>query len=282
MATLVASGLLTVNDAAMKQVVIDHPIGQAVFLRAAFVALLLFAVSRFRPIAAAGAADGRKQRIRWRIWISGALLAVPLFLFITSLRYLPFADAIILVYLSPMVVAAMSQLIGETVNWRHWLAVLGGFVGAAMVMGTKDLSANPFYFLPVTVAVFVALRDLHLRQILASEEPLELIFVANLLILGLAAATLPFAWDVIEAREVGLLALAGVCFLTAQFLFIEALRYGEAVLVSGLKYSSLPWALVIGYLVWGQFPDSLALLGGLLIVASGLALLRLSLRRKLF
>ena len=82
--------------------------------------------------------------------------------------------------------------------------------------------------------------------------------------------TLPFGWRMSSPFDFGLLALSGLLLGTGHYFLIEAFRHAEAGLIAPFKYSSIVWATVLGFLVWGDIPDRWIIIGASLVIGSGL------------
>ena len=267
---LLGCGLLTANDAFMKSLVSSLPLGQVVFLRAIAASITIV----FLVPLVGGVARLRVHRYR-SVILCGAMLVFNIVMFPLCLPYLHFADAIILAYTSPIWVVALAPwLIREQVRWQQWLAVLLGFVGAAFVIKPEGSSLHWAVAIPLIVACMVGLRDIVTRHIAARESAISIVACANLLSILAGAALLPFGWKNPDLFQVFQLIVAGVFFTVAQMLMVEAFRRMEATVLSTFKYSSILYAAVFGYLFWGEWLDWWAFSGAVLIVVSGLIILR--------
>ncbi|MEM6547501.1 MAG: DMT family transporter [Pseudomonadota bacterium] len=265
--TLFACGLLTGNDALMKSLVAELPLGQAVGLRG----LLGFALVAGVAAAGGGLRQLRPQNAR-RVGILTALLLICLFLFPLSLRFIPLADAVMLAYVSPAVVAALSPwLLGERVGWRRWSAVAIGLVGAALVIDPSG-AVQWAVALPLIVAVLIGLRDLMTRRVIEGESTLALVAAANLAAGVLGAATMPFAWAPMTGAQILQLCAAAALVTLSQWMMTAAFRDAEATVLSCLKYSSIAWAAALGWLYWGERLSPADWLGGALIALSGVVI----------
>ncbi|MDP6706364.1 MAG: DMT family transporter [Alphaproteobacteria bacterium] len=273
---VLSCGLLTCNDGLMKWVAETQPVGQIVFVRGLFV-LLPIAALAWR---AGGWTALRVRNVKGQA-ASAALLTVSLFLFVTALPLMPLADAIVIIYVSPIIVIVLApRLLGEQIGWRRWSAVVVGFAGVALVMRPEGGRLDWVVFLPLVVAVLLAFRDILMRRLVSSETSVSILLTANTVsaLCGLATSTL--GWPPIGLAEVGLLALAGLLFGLAQFLMSEAFRHADAGLAAPFRYSSVVWAILFGYAVWRELPDLWAVAGIVLIIASGLFILHREARRR--
>ena len=89
----------------------------------------------------------------------------------------------------------------------------------------------------------------------------------------IAAFTFPLGWVAMDWREYGLLALAAFGFGLGIYSMTESLRFAAASVVAPYKYSAIVWALILGYLFWGEMPTPMLWGGTALIIASGIAVL---------
>ena len=266
---LAGSGLITMNDAAIKLVVDDHSVSQAILVRAAF-ALPVIAWLAYRA--------GGWQAARWHNPWAQLLCAVPLvaslFLFVTSLSRIPIAPATVILYLSPLFLTALAPLLGESVGWRRWGAVLLGFVGTVLVIEPAGDTFTWFYLVPVCAAFVLAVRDLATRKLVESESSVSILLVSTLAVMASAVPGAVTSWQPLAPGDVALLAVSGLAFGFAMFFLTDAFRYADASLVSPFKYAGVIVAATLGFAIWGDVPTLSACIGGLLIVSSGLFVLK--------
>ena len=266
---LFGSGLLTLNDTAMKWVVADHPVGEAVFVRGLFALL---------PIALIIRQSGGWGAIAWRSslgqLVSAVLLASALFTFIFSLTLLPIAVATIVVYTNPLFVTALAPfMLRERVGWRRWSAVGIGFAGALLIVGDPGEGFSWPVTLPLVAAFLAALRDIVNRRLVAGETSVSILAFSNVVVVICALATAFWGWTELSVLDFSILAFSGLAFGLAMFCLIEALRYAEASLLSPFKYAAVLLAVALGYVIWGDVPDLNTWGGAVLIVGSGLFIL---------
>lgn len=262
-------GLLTVNDAAMKSVVADHSVSQAVFVRGLFALVPIFLLVRHA---------GGWPALRWTNvggqMAAAALLVVALFLFINALALLPLTIAIIVIYSNPLFVTALAPwALGERVGWRRWSAVVVGFAGVLLVVGPEVAAFSWALLLPLTVALLTAARDLLVRRVIAGETSVSLLAFSSLAVTFCALPGAVLDWAPLEMFEIVVLAVAALFFALGLFLMTEALRFADASLVSPYKYSGVIWAALLGFLLWRETPSLEVWLGAALIVISGLFIL---------
>ncbi len=160
-------------------------------------------------------------------------------------------------------------LLGEWVGWRRWAAAGVGFAGAIYLTRPSG-TADWIYLLPLFVALLLGLRDILMRRIVGAETSISLVFVSNIVTMILGLPTVFLGWAQMGTEYFALLALLGVFFAIAQVLMIECFRYAETAAVVPFRYTSVVWAVVLGYFVWNQIPDAWGFLSIALVVSSGL------------
>jgi drug/metabolite transporter (DMT)-like permease len=265
---LTGCALLTANDALMKSLVSDLPIGQVVSLRG-FIGLALAVLAA--PMI--GGFDQLRPRNPRNVDILTGLLVINLFLFPLSLRFIPLADAILLAYMSPIVVAALSPwLLAEHVGWRRWSAVALGLLGAALVINPEGGSLHPAVLAPIIVAIIVGLRDILTRRYIVGESALALITAANLAAGVVGLATVPMGWVTLEPGHWIKIISAAALLTTSQFMIAGSFRYADAAVISCLKYSSVAWAAILGWFIWAEVFSLGDWAGAALIAASGVVI----------
>ena len=261
------SACLTLNDALMKWLTPHYPIGELVFLRGVMALCLIVGVAWL---------GGRARQLRVRSvriqLLRGGVMMVSAMMFITGLRYLPLAEAVAIAFTGPLFITAMaSPLLGERVGWRRWTAVLVGFAGVLVMLRPGSASWTAAALLPLGASLGAAIRDIITRRASASEHSLATLAVSTAMVsLAGLLSSLVVDWRMPEVGDLGVLAGAAVFLGSAHFLLIEAFRHAEAAVVAPFKYSSLLWGLMLGFVVWGEWPDGWALGGAGLVVASGL------------
>lgn len=276
-ACMVAGGaLLTLNDALLKWLVGAYPVGELLFLRNLFV---------LAAIGAAAWRTGGLYALRVRNvpgqLLRAAMLVTSAFCFVTGLRYLPLADAVVISFCGPLFITALAPpLLAETVGWRRWAAVIVGFAGVVFIFRPAGDAIQWAVLWPLTASLAGALRDIFTRRLCATETSLSILLVSTVAVTLAGLATAPFGWVPVTPKDLGLLALAGILLFGAHYLLIEALRLAEAALVAPFKYSNVVWGVLFGFLMWGHVPDSATVAGTLVIVGSGLYILHRESRRK--
>ncbi|MEM8974067.1 MAG: DMT family transporter [Pseudomonadota bacterium] len=261
--------LLTCNDTIVKSLSGHYPTGQLLFIRGLCVWPWIVGLA----IWYGGLHTLKVKSFDGQILRSCCVIASA-FLFVAGLKVLPLAETVAAAFTGPLFITALAPLmLGERVGWRRWLAVCIGFGGALVMIrpGTEALQLALLF--PLASAFCAGLRDVITRRIAQTESPVAVLAVATAAVMLAGLATVPFAWVDLQPDHVWRFALSGAVIAPAQLLMIEAFRRGEAAVVAPFKYTSLIWALILGFLVFGDFPDAWTLTGAAIIMSAGLYVL---------
>lgn len=204
----------------------------------------------------------------------GLLLAVATLLFFTSLSVLPLADANAIGFAMPLFVAALAvPMLGERLELARLLAILAGLAGALIIVRPGSDLFTPYALLPLGMAVCNAFYQILTRKVAGLEPPQTSLVWGAIVGAVLLSAVAPFVWVRPQALSHGVLILAiGVLASVGHFLLIKAYEYANATLLAPFTYTALVWAMTLGWLVFGDFPDGWSLVGMGIIVLSGLYL----------
>lgn len=196
-----------------------------------------------------------------------------------ALTRLPLPEAVTLNYAQPLAVVIFSALfLHEKVRIYRWSAVLVGLIGVVIVSWPKltMFSGGAFggrEFAGVVAALSAAavsgVAMLLIRNLVTTEKSSTIVFWFSTSASLFALLTLPFGWIWPSPTQAALLVLAGICGGIAQVLMTEAYRYAEASTVAPFEYSSLILSLIIGYWAFNDVPTVHMILGGIIVVGSG-------------
>ena len=192
--------------------------------------------------------------------------------FVAALPYVMLGQSAVILLTVPIILVALSALVyKEEVGWRRWTAIFVGFGGVVMVAG--PFGGRPTYFLLLTqfTAVAWAFRDLVTSRIVG-RIPSVTVALINTVVVGLLAVpgALWQEWRGFGTQEALYLLGSGSLVAVANFLYIDALRTGAIAVVAPFRYTAALWATIAGFIVWGDIPDFLGVMGTFFIIGSGL------------
>ena len=260
-----------VNDALVKLASAQVPTAQLIFLRGLVTTSLLLAATllmgQWRPMLA----------LRSRaVWARAALDTVATFAYLTALFHLPLGLATAIVLASPLFLALMARmLLNERIERLRWWLIGLGFVGVLLVVQPATEGFNAFALLCLGATALQAGRDLSTRMV-PTQVPSLLITLFTVGTVTVASAGWTWStgtWVQPDGHHWILLLAAGACLAGAHQLLTLSMRAGDMSVIGLFRYSGLLFALLLGYLVWGDLPNLLAWIGIGLIVVTGVTML---------
>lgn len=265
---LLGTALFTFNDALGKWMVASVAVGQLLFIRsAAALAILLPMVHR------AGWRQVFLLEQPGRHAIRLALIVAEVACFYLAVRHLPLADVMAVYQATPLIVTVLAiPLLGETVGWRRGIAVAVGFGGVLLVLQPQAGVFTAPALIALAGSLAYALMMIATRK-LRSTGALSLIVYHTLAVGAAGLLTLPWGWSPVGMLEIAYLALIGVVATLAHMSMNQALRLAPAAVVVPYTYTSLLWAILLGWLFFADLPTMPMLAGAGIIVASGLFVL---------
>ena len=185
---------------------------------------------------------------------------------------MPLAEAISLLHTTPLFMTALSVIVlRESVGFRRWSAVIIGFIGMLIVVrpGTEMIAGGGLYML--IAALMIGCSTTVVRMLNRHDDPVCITFYFTLTGIGASLIGLTFQeWQQPPPFDLSLLILVGLLGGMAQYLMTLSYRHLAVGSVAPLKYLTIVFGGVIGYLVWDEIPDWQSMLGISIIVASGL------------
>jgi len=259
------------NDAMIKAVGERLPAAQMLVVRGVMAILLIVLVAR----QLGALARIRDVLDRW-VLLRASFEGLGTFLYLAALFNLPLGNVTAINQSSPLFVAVLAMLfLKERVGTARWLAIGAGFTGVLLVIQPGLAGFNAYAWLCLIATLIYAFRDLLTRKV-PPATPSILITLATAGVVWLMAGgvLLVQGWTPMEARDVGLLAIASVLLSTGYYASIAAMRHAELSVVAPFRYVGLLWAVLLGWVFWGDIPNALAWVGIALLIAAGLAMIR--------
>lgn len=255
-----------INDTMVKAVGETVPLGQILLLRG-IAGTILVGLFAWRAGALKPFLPQLSGKVGWRIF--GEIAATLLYL--SALIRMPIANTSAIAQAAPLVITAAGAIfLAEKVGARRWAAVFVGFLGVMLIVRPGAEGFNAWALVALASVFAIALRDIVTRFIPPSTSTLFITFATSACVTvvgaGLAATE---DWAPIGTRE-ALLILGSAVFVLLGYVFsIIAMRHGDVSIVAPFRYSFIPYAILIGWLVWGDVPDAITFLGIAVVVATG-------------
>ncbi len=257
--------MFSLNDAMGKMLVSTYSVGQVLLIRS-IAALIVLAPFLWRQ----GAGAVLRVERPWLQLLRVFLSTFEVFCFYYAVSVYPLADVMTFWLACPIYVAALAPfLLGEHVGWRRWSAIVTGFVGVVIALQPAGRDLGPATIVsivgPLTFAAFIVTG----RSLRATPDT-TLVFwqIIAALVAGLVSS--PFQWVAPTFRDLSLLALLGVVAMSAHVLVNRALKLADASTLAPLQYTLLFWAVIFGFVFFGDVPNRAVYAGAGLIVAAGI------------
>ncbi|WP_299951958.1 DMT family transporter [uncultured Ruegeria sp.] len=258
----------TINDTLVKVVGQDMPLFQLVATRGVLATVLVFLLARHL-----GALHLNFSRHdKWLVVLRCVAELSVTFFFLTALMHMPLANVTAVMQALPLAVTLGAVLFfREAIRWRRIAAIAMGFTGMLLIVrpGPDGFSIYAIYALVAVVSVTA--RDLITRR-MSAEVPSMVVTLATSLSITLVATAVSLfeGWVPVSTTSGVMVASAAVFVLVGYIFSVMVMRVGEVGFVAPFRYSSLLWALGLGWAVFGDWPDAVTLLGAALVVGAGM------------
>lgn len=263
---LLATIFLSAGDAASKYLAASVPALHIVWLRYITSAFFLLIIIAWQGRSVSLRTQRPGMHLLRGVGIIGSSI-----LFVSSLKFLPIADATATSFVAPLFVTALSiPLLGEKVGWRRWLATLIGLIGVLIVVRPGGAGFQPASLLPVCSSLSWAFSLIITRLMSGTESPIATVTYSTVFGALLMTLLLPLHW-VTPTWEIALVGLfIGAVSTAGHWLVIIAFRFAGASLLAPFSYIQLFWAALFGFFLFATLPDVWTFVGAVIIAGSGL------------
>ena len=290
-----ALGGLTISDSIIKWLSPDMPLHQITLFRSCFALILVMVIVQLE-----GGLVTLKTRRPVLHFVRGSMLVLANMFFFIGLAAMPLAETVALFYTAPLFICLLSQpVLGEKVGLRRWLLIGVGMIGVIVMLRPGSEVFQMVSLLPIMAALCYAIMTMMTRKLGIRESGGALTFYIQIAFIVISSVVgwvigdgrfdvsdnqslhfLTRAWFWPSMVQWQLLLLCGLIVALGGYLLSQAYRLGEAPAVAPFEYASLPFALVVGYYLWGDWPDWPAFVGTGLIIGSGLLVVYLENRER--
>ncbi len=257
--------MFALNDALGKWLVATYSVGQLLLLRSIAALIVLVPLIAREGISAFAAAPRPFVQL---LRVLFATFEVACFYW--ALFYLPLADVMSFYLAGPIWVTAMSpMLLGERVGWRRWSAVLVGFIGVLIALKPTGAGLSPAALVALAGSFSFSLLMMCTRLVRGTSDVVLITTqTVGALIFGVVVA--PFTWVTPSTADLGLLTLLGVTAMIAHMWVNRSLKLAPASVVVPYQYTTIVWAVLLGYLIFYDVPSAPMLIGVSIIIAAGI------------
>ncbi|WP_420967673.1 DMT family transporter [Bradyrhizobium sp. B120] len=256
--------MFSFGDAMGKFLVATYSVGQLLWLRACAALLVLL------PIVWKRRADFLHLERPWLQLLRVTLSTLEVAAFFLATVYLPLADVITYYLAGPIFVTAMSGLVlGEHIGWRRWTAILVGFCGVLIALRPSAQTISWPAMIALGGSLSFAVLMLITRSLRATPDiVLATTQFGGTFILGLVLS--PIGWVTPAPSSLVLFFTAGIISVAALLCVNRSLKLAPASVVVPYQYSMIVWAVIFGFVVFGDVPSWATIIGAAIIIAAGL------------
>lgn len=246
------------------------PINQIVFFRNAGGAVTLFAVFAWlgrmpRPVRR----DLPLNLVQMVVMTAGILLTF------TAFHLMPLADVMAIGFTQPIVIAIASAVfLGERINRYGWAAILLGLIGVQIVVMPSGAGLNAGVLAAAGGMICSAVSMMLQRTLTGRQSPLVITFCFMALSSLALLPSLPVSWVAPTGWQLAGLIAMGLSSGPLQLLMVNALYHASAATVSPMSYTNMLWAVLIGYVWFGDVPTFAVLAGSVVVIAATALLVR--------
>jgi S-adenosylmethionine uptake transporter len=258
----------TLNDTMLKLTGGVVPLFQLLFIRGMITCgLILVARGRLGPM---------HFQIGKRDWVLIAMRAgtevVIAYLFLTALFNMPLANLTAILQVVPLAVTLASALfLREAVGWRRMAAIGIGFCGVLLIVRPGAEGFNIWSVYALLAVLGITARDLVTRRLSADVPSMTVALVTAFAVMAAAGlASLGTPWERIEPSVMALIVTSAIFILGGYYFSIRVMRVGDVSFIAPFRYTGLIWALILGWLFFGEWPDVPTQLGAAIVVCTGI------------
>jgi len=191
-----------------------------------------------------------------------------------ALMFMPLTDCFVIAFTSPLLVTALSvPILGETVDVHRWGVVTVGLLGVLIVMRPGMGIVHLVSILPMITALFYASLQITTRILGQSDNALTTLFYSGVGGLILSSISVLFVWVPPSLEQWGIFALLGLLGTMGHYFMIKAFEFAPVSLLAPFDYTTLIWATILGFILFGDLPDTWTIAGAIIITSSGLYLM---------
>ncbi len=257
---------LALGDAVAKWLGETYTPVQIVFFRTLVAIPLILVIAHFN-----GGLRTLGTRRPWVHLLRGLIATATMFSFILGLTLLPLAETTAIAFAAPLFIALLSvPLLGERVDPLPLIAAFVGFVGVLIVVRPGAAGFQVGALVVVIAAICYALLMITARLYGGREHLWAMVFYVTLVPLIVSALLLPLFWKPPQlVHWLGFIS-AGVLGVVAMSFITLAFKHAPASIAAPFDYTAMVWAVLLGWLIWGELPDTWVYVGTAVIIASGL------------
>ena len=192
-----------------------------------------------------------------------------------AVTLIPIGEQTALSFLAPLFTTMGAALVlGETVRIRRWLAIAVGFVGALIIIRPGVVEITLGHMVAIFSAVAMGCSALIIKHLTRRDNPLVIVFISHLIMMPMALVPALFVWEWPDSTVWLILIGTGPAAVIGHITLVKAYKLADASFVAGIDYARLPFAVLFGWLMFGELSDLWTWVGASIIFASSFYVIR--------
>lgn len=239
------------------------PLFEVVFFRSFFALIPLFLVIFYFNLKFASINNYKLHFFRGLVGIAAMSL------FFISLRYVPLIEMQTISYSSVFFISILSIFfLGEKIGYRRVIAIIVGFIGVVIILKPDVNLFSNYSVLPLLASIFLSMAVIILKKILLTNNNILSVWTFTLFATLFSLFFFNDNWIWPNNFDLVLLIASGILGFVAQLCLSKSFQLADASVLAPLDFTSVIWAFLIGYIIFGEFLSREVLLGGPLILLS--------------
>ena len=182
-------------------------------------------------------------------------------------------------FLAPLFTTMGAALVlGEVVRVRRWLAIAVGFIGALIIVRPGIVDFTLGHFVAIASALAMGCSMLILKHLTRRDNPLIIVFISHLIMMPMALLPALYIWEWPTLEAWAILIATGPAAVVGHITMTKAYKLADASFVAGIDYARLPFAVLFGWIMFGELSDIWTWVGASIIFASSLYVIRREMR----
>ena len=196
-----------------------------------------------------------------------------------AVTLIPIGEQTALSFLAPLFTTMGAALVlGEVVRTRRWLAIALGFIGALIIVRPGIVDFTLGHFVAIASALAMGCSMLILKRLTRRDNPLIIVFISHLIMMPMALLPALYVWEWPVFEVWAILIATGPAAVVGHITMNKAYKLADASFVAGIDYARLPFAVLFGWIMFGELSDIWTWVGASIIFASSLYVIRREMR----
>ncbi|MBO6784561.1 MAG: DMT family transporter [Alphaproteobacteria bacterium] len=208
----------------------------------------------------------RTEKFSWHLG-RAFLNAVSMLSWMTALSLMPVADATAISLAGPVFVAILAMIfLKERVGMIRWMGIGLAILGGLIVVRPGFVDVGTGVWLVLLSAVAVSNSKLVAKLLTRTDSPATIVAYLTILMTPITLVPALFYWQTPTLEQFAYLLVIGILGSSGHLLFVHAYKLADISLVEPVMFTRMIWAALIGFALFGEFPDLWTWIGAGVIV----------------